>query len=72
MVYPIEGLTIAGPRRFPFGSVVILSDGRKFIIQDRLAKHFDNRFDIFVHSHKRARKLGIMKAEKVIVITKKN
>jgi 3D (Asp-Asp-Asp) domain-containing protein len=71
MVYPIEGLTIAGPRRFPFGSVVILSDGRKFIIQDRLARKYDNRFDIFVHSHKRAKKMGIMKNERVIVITTK-
>jgi 3D (Asp-Asp-Asp) domain-containing protein len=69
MVYPIEGLTIAGPRRFPFGSVVILSDGRKFVIQDRLARKYDNRFDIFVHSHKKAKKMGIIKGEKVMVIT---
>lgn len=68
---PIQGITVAGPRSYLFGSKVImpsigLHTGR---IEDRTARRFDGRFDVYFRRHSEAKKFGI-KTNKVIIITK--
>ena len=54
---PIDGITVALPRRFPLGSKVII-DGHEYVGSDRLAKRFDNRIDIYFQSHNDALRFG--------------
>lgn len=60
---PVAGVTIAGPRAVPLGSVVVVTipgvfEGRRFIVQDRTAKKFDGRWDIFFSRHSDALRFG--------------
>jgi len=55
---PVPGVTCAASRRFPFGTKVRIA-GHEYIVQDRLAKRYDNRVDIFMADHQAARKAGI-------------
>ena len=65
---PTPNLTIAASRSLPFGTKVITSYG-VYEVQDRLAKRYDSRFDIYMSSHKAAREFGI-KTQQVKVIIK--
>lgn len=69
-IMPRVGTTIAAPRNIPFGSLVIFNDGKTRIVQDRLARKYDNRLDIFMSSHARAKKFGIKKQQVKIVTIK--
>ena len=60
---PVEGITVAASRSIPFGTIIHLTvpgafTNRPFVIQDRLAKRFDGRVDLFIADHKRALKWG--------------
>lgn len=56
---PVQGVSIAGPRRFPLGTRVKLEGMTNvFIIDDRLAKKYDSRFDLFFNSHSDALRFG--------------
>ena len=68
---PKEGITIAASRNIPLGSQSIIA-GRVYTVHDRLAKRFDNRFDIYFAKHSDAKKFGIRTNQKVIVITRWN
>ena len=63
-----QGVTIAASRTVKFNSLVEV-DGHTYIVQDRLAKRFDSRFDIYFDKHSDAKKFGI-KTNKVTIITK--
>ena len=72
---PTQGITIAASRSIPFGSKVSIKtdDGfavKTYTVQDRLAKRYDNRFDIYFTKHSDAKKFGI-KTNKVTIITTK-
>jgi len=54
---PKQGVTVAASRSIPFGTKVLI-DGHTYIVQDRLAKRFDNRIDIYFNNHKDALKFG--------------
>lgn len=56
-VKPTEGITVAASRKIPFGTKLAI-DGRTYTVQDRLAKRYDNRVDIYFASHKRALQFG--------------
>lgn len=58
--WPREGITIAAPRSIPFGTKVKVAD-REYIVQDRTAKRFDGRWDIYMNSHQAAKKFGKQK-----------
>ena len=48
---PRAGITVAGPRRYPLGTIVDIKlpgGWKRFTIQDRLAARFDDRFDVFM------------------------
>ena len=53
-----EGITIAAPRSIPFGTRIWIPGAGWRIVQDRLAKRFDARMDLFFASHKAAIKWG--------------
>lgn len=64
---PTESHSIAASRRIPFGSKIRI--GREtFTVDDRLAKKYDSRFDIYMRDHREAKKFGI-RTNKVIIIT---
>jgi 3D (Asp-Asp-Asp) domain-containing protein len=65
---PKEGITVAASRRLPFGTTVIIA-GRVYAVEDRLAKRYDSRFDIYFSSHQKAKNFGI-KTQQVKVIIK--
>jgi len=49
---------IAAPRSISFGTRVVIN-GKTYTVEDRTAKRFDGRWDIYVKKHSDARKLGI-------------
>jgi 3D (Asp-Asp-Asp) domain-containing protein len=53
-----EGVTIAAPRSIPFGTKLLIEGLGVRVVQDRLAKRFDNRIDVFFSNHNRALKFG--------------
>lgn len=56
---PREGITIAASRSIPFGTHVhITGFTNDFIVQDRLAKRYDSRVDIYMASHRDALRFG--------------
>lgn len=69
----VAGITVAGPRQFPLGSNVTI-DGltNKFVLNDRLAKRYDNRIDIYMSRHSDAKKWGIQKRKVTIISEKTN
>lgn len=64
---PVVGLTIAVPRQFPLGCRVII-DGHEYCGEDRTAKRFDGRFDIFMATRNEALTFG-KQTKTVIVIS---
>ncbi len=66
---PITNFSSACPRRTPLGSrIQLLSDGRKFYCDDRTARRFDDRFDLFVATRREALAWGLHKNEEIIII----
>jgi 3D (Asp-Asp-Asp) domain-containing protein len=55
---PVVGVTCAGPRRIPFGTRVRIEGLGERVVQDRLARKYDGRFDVFFASHKEALRFG--------------
>lgn len=70
---PVAGITMAGPRRLALGTQVTLEgvfpQPRVFTIQDRLARRFDDRFDIFFAKHDDAVRFGVRRHVTVYVGT---
>ena len=69
--WPVVGRTIAAPRRIPFGTKVILPNGKILTVEDRLAKRFDHRFDVFLSSHMDAKKFGKNTKQKLKLVYEK-
>ena len=57
-VTPKQGITVAASRSIPFGTVLNIDGVGKRVVQDRLARRFDNRVDVFFASHKEALQFG--------------
>jgi len=66
-IMPAEKITVSGPRRFRFGAWVEIEGIGKRQIQDRLAKRFDNRFEIYFQNHEEAKKFGKQKLNVTIL-----
>ncbi len=56
-VKPVQGVTVAASRNLPLGTRIIIK-GHSYIVQDRLAKKYDSRVDIFMTNHQAARVWG--------------
>ena len=56
---PKQGRTVAAPRSVAFGSKVTIAGLGTFVAEDRLAKKFDGRYDVFFADHEAAKRFGI-------------
>lgn len=65
---PRPAHTIAAPRNVPLGSGIVVA-GLHYRVEDRTARRYDGRFDIYFRTHKEAREFGIRKLT-VTIITK--
>lgn len=64
---PIQGVTVAASRLYPLGTHLhIQGMTNDFIIQDRLARRFDSRVDVYFNSHKDA--LRFSKQQRTVTI----
>lgn len=55
---PIEGTTCAASRSIPFGTKLHIEGVGDRIVQDRLAKRYDDRIDIYFNNHNKAIQFG--------------
>lgn len=55
---PLEGITVAGPSWIPLGTRVYIQGVGWRIVQDRTAKRFNGVWDVYVNSHRRAKRFG--------------
>ena len=65
---PRQGITVAAPRSIPFGTKLYIPSIGWRTVEDRLAKKYDNRVDVYYKSHKEAKRFG----KKQLTITIKN
>src|SRR4051812_6219973 len=56
---PTAGVTVAAPRSIPFGTRLRIEGLGERIVQDRAAKKFNDRIDVFMESHEAALKFGV-------------
>lgn len=56
---PRAGITIAAPRSVPMGTRVYVAGLGWRVVQDRLARRHDDRWDVFVSTHEQARRFGV-------------
>lgn len=56
---PVQGVTVAGPRNLPFGTVVYIEGVGRRVVQDRTARRYDGRFDVYFTKHADAVRFGI-------------
>ena len=66
---PQQGITVAAPRSIPLGTTIYISN-RPFIVQDRLARRYDNRIDVFFNKHADAKAFGKQNLHVSLVLTK--
>jgi 3D (Asp-Asp-Asp) domain-containing protein len=64
--HPVAGVTVAGPRWVPLGTMVEIG-GHRYRVMDHTARRFDGRWDIYVPTRAEAVRLG---KRKMKVITK--
>jgi 3D (Asp-Asp-Asp) domain-containing protein len=70
---PIAGVTVAASRNIPLGTHIHISGfTNDFVVQDRLAKRYDNRFDIYFKSHNDALKFGLQHHDVTIISPKRS
>lgn len=60
---PVDGVTVAGPRWFKFGTRLFIEGVGVRVVQDRLARRFEGRLDIYFKDHAAARRFGIRRLE---------
>ena len=57
---PVAGVTVAAPRAIPLGTrLQIQGFTNRFVVQDRTARRYDGRIDIYFATHAEARRFGI-------------
>jgi 3D (Asp-Asp-Asp) domain-containing protein len=69
---PVEGVTIAGPRSVPLGTMVKVSVPgwwtNTFRVDDRMARKWDGkRWDVYVGDHEKAKRLGVMNGKVEVI-----
>jgi 3D (Asp-Asp-Asp) domain-containing protein len=64
---PSVGTTSTIPRRYPLGTKLYIEGIGWRIGHDRTSRRYDHRIDIFVRTHKEAKKFGIRKVRVWII-----
>lgn len=65
--YPTTNHTIAIPRSYPLGCRVEI-DGKWYVGEDRTARKYDGRFDVFMASREEAIKFGKQTKQVKVII----
>ena len=68
---PTIGVSVAGPRWMPFGTQVWIPSVGWRTVQDRTAWKYEGRVDVFMATHKKAKKFG-KRVETIILIANNN
>ena len=68
---PVEGRTVAASRSIPLGTRIHIEGLGWRTVEDRTARRFDGRVDIYFRSHDEAKKFGKRKLQITIQKTKK-
>ena len=55
---PVAGVTVAASRSIPFGTRVYIPGAGWRTVQDRLARRYDDRIDLYMTSHAAALRWG--------------
>jgi len=63
---PVAGVTVAASRAIPFGTRIHIEGVGWRTVQDRLAKKYDSRVDLFMADHKSAKNFGIKRLKVTI------
>lgn len=67
---PVQGITIAAPRKIPLGTKVVISE-KTYTVQDRMSKKYDLdsrvRFDVFFTDHQNAKQFGARKINCLVI-----
>jgi 3D (Asp-Asp-Asp) domain-containing protein len=64
---PIEGITVAGPRRLPLNTLVHIEGVGRRRVEDRLHPRYDHRFDIYFKRHSDALAFGKKKLRVTVI-----
>lgn len=56
--FPIQGVTVAAPRRLQFGTILHIEGVGVRVVQDRASVRYDGRFDVFFNKHDDAKRFG--------------
>lgn len=69
---PVEGITVAASRKIPLGTRIKLTvpgsfTNRLFRVDDRLARKYDARVDIYMDDHEKALQWGLKKGSFTII-----
>lgn len=69
---PVEGITIAAPRSIPLGTLVrlelpALRWTNVFRVEDRTARRYDGRWDVYIEDHQKARRFGLQRGNVTII-----
>ena len=67
---PMQGRTVAASRSIPLGTRIHIEGIGWRVVEDRTAKRFDGRVDIYFRSHDEAKKFGKRKLQITIQETK--
>lgn len=57
-VMPKPGITVAASRSIPFGTMVLIDGIGWRRVEDRLAVRYDSRIDVFMRTHREAKRFG--------------
>lgn len=68
-ITPQPGVTVAAPRQVPFGTRVYIPYVGWRTAQDRLARRYDTRWDVFMPTHAQAKRFGI-RTNTIILLNK--
>lgn len=67
--WPRQGVTVAAPRWLPLNTPVqieLAGGWKQFLAQDRTAKHFNGRFDVYFDDHQAAKNFGVRRCRVLI------
>ena len=64
-----SGVSVAGPRRYPLGTKVWIEGLGARVIEDRTARRYDDRFDLYFANHAQAVAFGERKLKVILLET---
>lgn len=63
---PRQGVTVAASRSIPLGTRIYIESVGWRVVQDRLRRDYDSRVDLYMRSHKMAKRFGLKRLKVTI------